>query len=80
MLYRVVYQIVPAGVGPDDYEPHELPRAETVLELSDPEPMGMVGDQPLEAGPSIPEVKRAIRTAKGLDAEDEPIILSVEYA
>lgn len=80
MQYRIEYQIVPAGVGPDDYEPHELPRAETVLELSDPEPVGMVGAQPLEYGPPIPEVKRAIRAANGLSADDEPIILRLDPA
>lgn len=78
MRYRVVYKVVPAGVGPDDYEPHELERVETVLELSDPEPVGMVGDQVLEYGPPIPEVKRAIRAAAGLEEDDEPIILVLE--
>ncbi|BBC35306.1 hypothetical protein SGFS_066000 [Streptomyces graminofaciens] len=80
MQYRVVYQIVPAGVGPDDYEPHELERVETVLELSDPEPVGMLGEQMLEYGPPIPEVKRAVRAAVGLEEDDEPIILTLESA
>lgn len=80
MQYRVVYQVVPAGIGPDDYEPHELPRAETVLELSDPEPVGMLGEQPLEYGPPIPEVKRALRATRDLTPDDEPIILRLDPA
>lgn len=80
MHYRVVYQVVPAGVGPDDYEPHELERVETILELSDPEPVGMLGEKMLEYGPPIPEVKRAVRAAAGLEEDDEPIILRLESA
>lgn len=78
--YRVAYKVVPAGVGPDDYEPHELERVETVLELPDPEPVGMLGEQMLEYGPPIPEVKRAIQAAAGLEDGDEPIILTLEPA
>lgn len=80
MEYRVAYKVVPAGVGPDDYESHELEQKETILELPDPEPVGMVGEQTLEYGPPIPEVKRAIRAAAGLEDGDEPIILTLESA
>lgn len=34
--YHVKYKILPAGVGPDDYEPADLESGETVVELPDP--------------------------------------------
>lgn len=78
--YRVAYKVVPAGAGPDDYEAHELEQMETVLELPDPEPVGMAGEQMLEYGPPILEVKRAVRAAAGLEDDDEPIILTLKQA
>ncbi|MGW0586047.1 hypothetical protein ACWD25_61725 [Streptomyces sp. NPDC002920] len=33
MEYRVAYQVLPAGVGPDDYEPADLERREDTIDL-----------------------------------------------
>lgn len=71
--YRVAYKILPAGVGPDDYEPADLAGGELVLELSDPSPEREGGTA---YGPHVDEVKKAVTAAVPLADGDEPIILS----
>lgn len=75
--YRVRYRVLPAGVGPDDYEPADLESGELVLELSDPEPEREGG---IEYGPHADEVKKAVAAAAQLKDGDEPIILSWDLA
>lgn len=36
MEYRVAYYVLPAGVGPDDYELDDLERREDTVELPEP--------------------------------------------
>lgn len=75
MLYRVTYRILPAEVGPDDYEPADLEAGEVVVELADPEPVGVIsGGDVLSYGPHHRDVVQAVRTAVGLKLGDEPII------
>jgi hypothetical protein len=75
--YRVKYAILPAGVGPDDYESSDLEHGELVLELSDPEPAGVTfGGKEMTYGPHLSEVQQAVTTALDLKEGDEPIILS----
>jgi len=52
MEYRVAYKVLPAGVGPDDYEPADLQQREDVVDLPAP------GDG---YGPHIGDVKDALR-------------------
>lgn len=62
--YRVAYKIVPAGLGPDDYEPADLVRREDTIELPAPED---------GYGPAIPDVKAALRDM--LEGGAEPIAI-----
>ena len=62
--YRVAYKVLPAGVGPDDYESADLIRREDTVELPAPED-GL--------GPAIPDVKAALRDM--LEAGAEPIAI-----
>lgn len=73
--YRIRYKILPAGVGPDDYESADLAGGELVLELSDPvpSPRGL-----LRYGPHDNEVRQAVIAAAGLKDGDEPIILGCD--
>lgn len=71
--YHVRYKVLPAGVGPDDYEPADLAGGELVLELSDPEPVHGSG---ITYGPHVDEVRKAVTVAASLRDGDEPIILS----
>jgi hypothetical protein len=75
MLYRVTYRILPAGTGPDDYEPADLEAGEVVVELADPEPVGVIsGGDILSYGPHHRDVVKAVRAAANLKDGDEPII------
>lgn len=51
MEYRVTYLVLPAGVGPDDYEPGDLERREDSVDLPAPEN---------GYGPAIPDVQDAL--------------------
>lgn len=62
--YRVAYMVLPAGVGPDDYEPADLDRREDTVELPAPQD---------GYGPAIPDVKNALRDM--LDDGAEPIAI-----
>jgi len=73
--YRVRYSVLPAGVGPDDYEPADLNGGELVLNLSDPAPEREGG---IAYGPHTGEVKKAVAAAAQLPDGDEPIILSCD--
>ncbi|MFF2331865.1 MULTISPECIES: hypothetical protein [unclassified Streptomyces] len=76
--YRITYSVLPAGTGPDDYEPADLDQRVEVLELADPEQAGEVAGEQLHYGPTHSEVKAALRGK--LAPGDEPIILQVRYA
>lgn len=80
MQYSVRFTVIPAGIGPDDYEPGDFPERQAVVELGEPELAGMVADGPLTYGPPIPEVKRAVAEALSLKAGDEPVILDIARA
>ncbi|MFM9589748.1 hypothetical protein ACKI1J_15515 [Streptomyces scabiei] len=71
--YRVRYSVLPAGTGPDDYEPADLASGELVLELSDPAPEHEGG---VKYGPHVGEVEKAVSAALSLENGDEPIIRS----
>ena len=51
MEYRVTYLVLPAGVGPDDYESKDLESREDTVELPDP------GNG---YGPAMPDVQDAL--------------------
>lgn len=78
MEYRVKYKILPAGVGPDDYEPADLEDGEALLELSGPEPAAFIGDHLISYGPHDHEVTRAL--APHLPDGATPIVLRVDRA
>ncbi|MFE7954361.1 hypothetical protein [Streptomyces sp. NPDC057413] len=65
MEYRVAYKVLPAGVGPDDYESSDLEQREDVIDL--PEPADGYG-------PAIPDVQDALRDM--LDGA-EPIAIRI---
>lgn len=52
MEYRVSYKVLPAGVGPDDYEPADLEQRQDVIDLPKPDD---------GYGPHIADVKDALR-------------------
>lgn len=76
--YRVKYSIIPAGVGPDDYESADLDGGEILLNMSDPDPAGFVGDHLISYGPDHHEVEAAL--APHLPAGSKPIVLRVRKA
>lgn len=80
MLYRVRFVVIPAGVGPDDYEPGDFPERQAEVELADPELGGVVDGGPLVYGPPIPEVKAALAAAEQLAEGEEPVILDIARA
>ncbi|AGK78649.1 hypothetical protein SFUL_3731 [Streptomyces microflavus DSM 40593] len=74
--YEITYRVLPAGVGPDDYEPADLEERTDRFELSDPELASIDGNgYPQHYGPSYPEMKAAIRAHLGNG--DEGIIVTV---
>ena len=62
--YRVAYKVLPASVGPDDYESADLEQREDAVEL--PAPEGGYG-------PAIPDVQAALRDM--LDDGAEPVAI-----
>ncbi len=77
--YKIRYKLLPAGVGPDDYESSDLETRIETYELADPEPSGLVlNGKPIQYGPAIPDVKAAIRARHGLSPDDLPMILSID--
>lgn len=64
MEYRVRYWVLPAGVGPDDYETADLEQREDTVELPEPED-GL--------GPHIRDVQDALSDM--LDAGAQPIAI-----
>jgi hypothetical protein len=76
--YRVKYKILPAGVGPDDYESADLDGGEILLNLSDPDPAGFIGTTLISYGPDHHEVEEAL--APHLPDGAKPIVLRVEKA
>ncbi|WOI58593.1 hypothetical protein [Streptomyces fradiae] len=77
MRYLVRYAIIPAGVGPDDYEPADLSRHTEEYDLPS-EPGGTYPDgRPLVYGPPIPVVEDAIRARHGLSRDTNPLVLDL---
>lgn len=75
MLYRVTYRVLPAGTGPDDYEPADLQAGEVLVDLADPEPVGVIsGGSVLSYGPHHQDVVSAVRAAADLKPGDTPLI------
>lgn len=71
--YHVQYKILPAGVGPDDYESADLENGETVVELPDPEPTGVaIAGEEISYLPPMPMFHRAV--AAQLADGAQPII------
>lgn len=66
--YRVTYKILPAGVGPDDYESADLEERVDIVDL--PQPADPT------YGPAIPEVQTALRDMLDMDAH--PVITKFE--
>lgn len=72
--YEITYSILPAGVGPDDYEPHELEQRTGQFEFPDPGPEDhyeLLGKQ-YTYGPSHAAMYAAIQPT--LQEGEQPII------
>ncbi|OII63104.1 hypothetical protein BJP40_26070 [Streptomyces sp. CC53] len=77
--YQIRYQLLPAGTGPDDYEPSDLDTRTETYDLADPAPSGLrLNGSPVRHAPAIPDIQAAIRARHGLSADDKPIILSID--
>ncbi|MFJ6568901.1 hypothetical protein ACIQNU_15885 [Streptomyces sp. NPDC091292] len=75
--YRIRYAILPAGVGPDDYESEDLEHRTEVFRLDDPVPDGPVGSGlEVRYGQPVPAIQKAIRDHLGDDGR-EPIVLEI---
>jgi hypothetical protein len=72
--YEITYRILPAGVGPDDYEPADLEQRTGTFELPDPSPQDCyeIDGQQYTYGPPVPELQTEIM--KTLAPGDTPII------
>ncbi|MFE5591433.1 hypothetical protein [Streptomyces sp. NPDC056549] len=77
-VYRITYAVLPASLGPDDYEPSDLETHTDLVELSDPEHAGKVAGQAVRYAPPHSEVKNALRGL--LEPGAEPIILKLSLA
>lgn len=77
-MYRVTYKILPAGVGPDDYEPADLEQRTELVEAADLEPAGEVDGTMRYYMPPDSEFHRALRDR--LAPGDHPIILKLRLA
>ncbi|MFE4311485.1 hypothetical protein ACFRR6_36130 [Streptomyces sp. NPDC056891] len=77
-MYRITYQVLPAGVGPDDYESKDLETRTDVVEASDPEEAGVIAGEMRRYLPSYEELGAALRPllAPGV----HPIIRKAEIA
>lgn len=65
-IYEITYAIIPAGVGPDDYEPADLERRTETFELPEPEPAGVSADGTLRTyGPPMELVHQVIEKHLG---------------
>lgn len=66
-LYEITYAIIPPGVGPDDYEPHELERRTEKFELPEPEAIEgfIVAGVQQHYGPPMPLVHQVIEEHLG---------------
>lgn len=76
--YLVKYRVLPPGLGPDDYEPADLPLHEDEFELSDPEPAGTVAGKDLHYAPHHNEVAAAVQ--ERLAVGEQPIIIRYNLA
>ncbi|MFG2899515.1 hypothetical protein ACGFZH_20840 [Streptomyces zaomyceticus] len=76
--YSVTYQILPAGVGPDDYESKDLETRTTSVSASDPEEAGHIAGERRHYFPSHAELQAALRPH--LAPGDHPIIRDIKLA
>jgi hypothetical protein len=60
--YEIRYHVLPAGLGPDDYETKDLEERTGIFEFPDaaPEDTFELLGKPSEYGPAYPDVKAAI--------------------
>ncbi|MEW2635274.1 hypothetical protein AB0903_27420 [Streptomyces sp. NPDC048389] len=72
--YEITYRVLPAGVGPDDYEPADLEQRTGQFQLPDPGPEDHceVNGQQHTYGPSVPALQAEV--AKTLQPGETPII------
>ncbi|MFG2747258.1 hypothetical protein ACGFY0_45410 [Streptomyces chartreusis] len=75
-MYQITYQVLPAGVGPDDYEPADLETRTDVVEASDPEEAGIIAGEMRRYLPSYEELGAAL--GPQLAPGTRPIIKNVE--
>lgn len=76
--YEITYRILPAGVGPDDYDPGDLEQRVEQYDLSDPVPTGIeVAGEQQHYGPHKAEAERAIRARHNLEAGALPIVSKI---
>ncbi|SDM77775.1 hypothetical protein [Streptomyces wuyuanensis] len=69
--FEITYRILPAGVGPDDYEPADLEQRTGRFEFPDAVP----GEEGY--GPSHPEMEAAIIRQAELPEGAEPVVGAV---
>ncbi|MGW6395398.1 hypothetical protein ACWFR1_34020 [Streptomyces sp. NPDC055103] len=74
--YRVTYKVLPAGAGPDDYEPADLETHTDVVEASDPEEAGVIAGEMQRYLPRYEELGAALRPKLAPGAH--PIITRAE--
>jgi hypothetical protein len=72
--YEITYRILPAGVGPDDYEPADLEERTGQFEFPDPGPEDHyeINGQQHTYGPPVPDLQAEV--AKTLQPGETPII------
>ncbi|MEU5808439.1 hypothetical protein [Streptomyces sp. NPDC047718] len=76
-LYEITYAIIPAGVGPDDYEPGDLERRTESVELPDPVAGGILPNGLLITyGSPSPQVHEALTPR--IPAGARPVVLRME--
>ncbi|MFD4371485.1 hypothetical protein ACFWPY_07820 [Streptomyces sp. NPDC058527] len=73
--YRITYQVLPAHVGPDDYESSDLETRTDLFDFPAEEPVTDINGRVHEVGPTVGAMKAALRTHLGNGAEG--IILKV---
>ncbi|GAA2790169.1 hypothetical protein [Streptomyces showdoensis] len=72
--FEISYAIIPAGVGPDDYEPGDLERRTGVFEFPDPGPEDYyeLGGVRQAYGPAFPDIEARIKAT--LAPGEQPVI------
>jgi hypothetical protein len=72
--YEITYAVLPAGIGPDDYEPADLEVRRGLFEFPDPGPDDRyeLNGQQHTYGPPVPVLQAEV--AKTLQPGEQPII------